>query len=289
MKKFSYFNEKSELSGLSKLSLKLTAYVSQHFPVFTQKLGGKFLLNTHAKPHSGFEQITKARELSLNSKAGPFHVHLFGEGNEVAIVSHGWGDTSSSMQHLVHTLVEAGYLVAAIDHVGHGYSSGKRSHLPAFIESLEVLLEYFLEENKQVTTLVGHSMGGLAILNLPESYLENKRVVMLSVPVRMFEIMFDKVEKVGISRHFLMRVLSGITALYGKTWQELDSAQHRHKLSDKFVFIHDVNDRYAPIGDVEHYIKDAKVNLIRTEGLGHRRIVSDTVVNQILRDRLIIV
>ncbi|NQY50504.1 MAG: alpha/beta hydrolase, partial [Colwellia sp.] len=50
------------------------------------------------------------------------------------------------------------------------------------------------------------------------------------------------------------------------------------------TFIHDRQDRYAPFADVSLFLQQEKNTLIETEGLGHRRILSDTnVINNITK------
>jgi pimeloyl-ACP methyl ester carboxylesterase len=213
---------------------------------------------------------------------GIVHVNLFGSGNRVIIVSHGWGDTSNSFQDMIVSLTNQGYLVAAFDHIGHGKSSGSKSHLLSFIETLELLTEQFHEDRIEVSAIIGHSMGAIATLNLPNHLLKDKKIILISSPINFFELMFEKVVQAGISRKFLTRVLESISLRHGKTWQQLNTENNRDKLGLHVTFIHDRQDRYAPFEDVSYFLQSEKTTLIETQGLGHRRILSDTnVINNI--------
>ncbi len=280
--KFSYFNNNGSKLGLTSIGLGLTATLSTLAPKLSSVLGENVLLKPYGPRKYEFEQIKPETTLNLQTSMGNVHVNVFGKGNKVVIVSHGWGDTSNSFQEMIISLTQQGYVVAAIDHIGHGKSSGNQSHLLSFIETLELLIEQFNEERIQVDAIIGHSMGAIATLNLPDYILQNKKVILISSPIKFFEIMFNKVEQVGISSKLLKRVLNSISYKYGKTWQQLTTENNRNKLTSNFTFIHDRHDKYAPFIDVTQFLQQEKTTLIETEGLGHRRILSDTkVINNI--------
>ena len=276
--KFSYFNNGGSRFGLTSIARGFTATLSTFAPKFSALLGENVLMKPYSRRSYNFEHIKPVKELNLLTSMGTAHVNLFGAGNRVIIVSHGWGDNSESFQEMIISLTEQGYTVAAIDHIGHGRSSGNNSHLLSFIETLELLLEQFNEERIEVDAIIGHSMGAIATLNLPSYLLESKKIILISSPINFFELMFEKVEQAGISRKLLTRVLESISHKHGKQWQQLTTENNRDKLALNLTFIHDRQDRYAPFADVTQYLQQEKNTLIETQGLGHRRILSDTNV-----------
>lgn len=82
----------------------------------------------------------------------------------VVLLVHGLGEHAGRYEHVAEALVDAGYAVRALDHRGHGRSSGKR----AFVESYDELLRDLHQFRRLVTdehpdiplVLLGHSMGG---------------------------------------------------------------------------------------------------------------------------------
>ena len=276
--KFSYFNNGKNEFGFRSIGRTITATMSLLAPRFSALLGRNILMKPYAQREYDFDLITPNKELNLLTSMGIAHINLFGSGNSVIIVSHGWGDTSKSFQQMIISLTQQGYIVAAIDHIGHGKSSGNNSHLLSFIETLELLIEQFNEERIAVDAIIGHSMGAIATLNLPSYLLENKKIILISSPIKFFELMFEKVEQAGISKKLLSKVLENISHKYGKTWQQLSSESNRDKLAFNLTFIHDRYDRYAPFADVYSFLQQEKICLIETEGLGHRKILGDTKV-----------
>ena len=275
--KFNYFHSKESKFGVTAIGIGLTAALAKIAPRFSSLLGRKLLLKPYGKRRYQFTLEVAHREINLMTSMGTAHVNLFGSGNNVIILTHGWGDNSLSFEHLIKSLTQQGYMVAALDHIGHGKSAGNKAHLLAFIETMEILLEHFQHERIPVSGIIGHSMGAIATLNLPTNSLQDKKIILISSPIKFFELMFEKVEQVGISRRLLVRVLEHIGGLYGKNWQHLRSEHHKEKLSLDVTFIHDKGDRYAPYSDLKHFLQNEE-QLIATEGLGHRKILGDTMV-----------
>ncbi|PKG81008.1 alpha/beta hydrolase [Colwellia sp. 75C3] len=276
--KFSYFNKSGSRFGLTSIARGITSTLSTLAPKFSALLGETILMKPYSRREYYFEHIKPDKELNLQTSMGIAHVNLFGSGDRVVIASHGWGDNSNSFDQMILSLTRQGYTVAAIDHIGHGRSSGNSSNLLSFIETLELLIEQFNEERIEVDAIIGHSMGAIAALNLPNYLLESKKVILISSPIKFFELMFEKVEQAGISRKLLTRVLESISHQHGKKWQQLTTENNRDKLALDLTFIHDRQDRYAPFDDVTQYLQQEKNTLIETQGLGHRRILSDTNV-----------
>ncbi|KGJ96876.1 alpha/beta hydrolase [Colwellia psychrerythraea] len=280
--KFSYFNNAGSKFGLASIARSMTATLSRLAPRFSSFLGENILMKPYSRRKYDFQQIKPTKELNLQTSMGIAHINLFGTGSRVIIVSHGWGDNSNSFEEMIIALTEQGYVIAAIDHIGHGKSTGSKSHLLSFIESLDLLIEHFHEERIKVSAVIGHSMGAIATLNLPSYLLANKKIILISSPINFFELMFEKVEQAGISSKLLSRVLESISHKHGKSWQQLTTESNRDKLAFDLTFIHDRQDRYAPFADVTQFLKQENTPLIETQGLGHRRILSDTnVINNI--------
>lgn len=287
--KFSYFKQSNNTFGLASIGRGITGSISTLAPQLSAFIGEHVLLRPYGKRHYSKNAITPDSELKLTTSIGQAHINLYGSGQQAVIVSHGWADSSQSFKHIIQALVKQGYLVAAIDHIGHGKSSGNKSHLASFIETKTKLMAHLESQRVTIKSIIGHSMGAFATLNLSEEQLKNKKIILIASPIKFFELMFEKVEQVGISRKLLIRTLEKITKQYGLTWQRLGAENHRAKLNLDMTFIHDKNDRYAPFNDIENYLYPEnqdknlhKDKLISTQGLGHSRILGDThVINSI--------
>ena len=83
----------------------------------------------------------------------------------VILLAHGAGEHSARYQRLARFFAGHNYVVAALDHTGHGYSEGVPGHVGSFEDYLHDLAIF----HRQTVTrfagvpmvLLGHSMGGL--------------------------------------------------------------------------------------------------------------------------------
>ena len=86
-----------------------------------------------------------------------------GDAKGVVLLVHGLGEHSGRYQHVAERLVDAGYVVAALDHRGHGKSSGKRVYVKSYDEFMRDLTQFRRmvesEHPGLPVVMVGHSMG----------------------------------------------------------------------------------------------------------------------------------
>jgi len=84
-------------------------------------------------------------------------------------VVHGFGEHSGRYGNVVDWFVPKGYAVYALDQRGHGRSPGQRGHIDSFAEvrgDVRAFLDLVRgEQPGQPIFLLGHSLGGLIVLN----------------------------------------------------------------------------------------------------------------------------
>lgn len=82
----------------------------------------------------------------------------------VVAIAHGVGEHSGRYQHVAARLTRAGYAVYALDHRGHGRSSGPRALIDRMdhaVEDLDRLVTLAASRHPDTSVhLLGHSMGG---------------------------------------------------------------------------------------------------------------------------------
>jgi acylglycerol lipase len=88
-----------------------------------------------------------------------------GEPKAVLILVHGLGEHSGRYMNVVNHLAPLGYALYAIDHIGHGKSSGQRVYVDSFDDYIATLKQFRDMvagwQPEKPTFLIGHSMGGL--------------------------------------------------------------------------------------------------------------------------------
>jgi len=88
-----------------------------------------------------------------------------GDPKAVVLLAHGYAEHAGRYGHVAARLTAAGYAVYAIDHWGHGKSSGTMGYVPAFSLYIDGMAG-LIGRVRQVwpgkpRLLLGHSMGGL--------------------------------------------------------------------------------------------------------------------------------
>ena len=102
------------------------------------------------------------------------------------VVAHGLGEHSARYRDFAAWFVSRGYAVHSYDHRGHGKSPGQRGHINAWSEFREDLRAFIAQVRVEFpdppTFLVGHSMGGLMVLDYALHYPAGLQGVISSGP-----------------------------------------------------------------------------------------------------------
>jgi acylglycerol lipase len=106
------------------------------------------------------------------------------------VLAHGAAEHSGRYAHVAAPLNAAGYSVLALDHRGHGHSSGPRAlidRLENAVADLHTLVGQAREESGGRPFLLGHSMGGLLATAYAIRHGEEIEGLLLSGPVAALE------------------------------------------------------------------------------------------------------
>jgi alpha-beta hydrolase superfamily lysophospholipase len=90
-----------------------------------------------------------------------------GEARGSVAIAHGINEHGGRYAHVAERLVRDGWLVAAIDHRGHGLSGGRRAAVERFddwVADLDTYVRRVLVDAPSPVFMLGHSLGGLIAL-----------------------------------------------------------------------------------------------------------------------------
>ena len=103
------------------------------------------------------------------------------------VVVHGFGEHAGRYRHVAERLARRGYAVYAPDHRGHGRSPGPRGHINSwaeFREDVRAMVRLVREREAELPVfLLGHSMGGLIVLEYALHHPETLHGVVASGPL----------------------------------------------------------------------------------------------------------
>ncbi|OLO98958.1 lysophospholipase [Mycolicibacterium porcinum] len=104
----------------------------------------------------------------------------------VVVLSHGLGEHAGRYHHVARRFGEAGLVVYALDHRGHGRSGGKRVYLrdmSEYVGDFHTLVGIAAAEYPALPRLVlGHSMGGGIVFTYGVEYPDEYTAMVLSGP-----------------------------------------------------------------------------------------------------------
>jgi len=286
-----FFDPSTEVRGLKPRLL--MAFTSIYAKI--SKTGSaKFALNQLFKPHSRRDYAFRTKKrpsktYKVKTIKGQVALHHFlGSENKHVLLSHGWADTSVRFTHLIDHLVSEGFDVWAFDHIGHGKSEGNTAHLFGFVDDVKESLKFIEYQGHEVVSIIGHSMGALAVLNQTTPHLKNKRIVMISAPTDFFENLFINTKKFGLSNKMLLNSLEFLSDIYGTEWPELSPKKQTHKIGSHFLMVHDKGDPTCSYESFKELVELTNHEFMTTETLGHLKILKDKVVLKRISDFILI-
>ncbi len=103
------------------------------------------------------------------------------------VIAHGLGEHSGRYTQVIDRIVNTGISVWALDHRGHGQSGGKRGHIDSidqYINDFKKMIDIAKTDlpSGMKFFLLGHSMGGLIVLNFVEKHTQFADGVIASSP-----------------------------------------------------------------------------------------------------------
>lgn len=199
----------------------------------------------------------------------------------VVLVVHGWRSRTEFMRSFIEGFCDAGYRVVSLDLPGHGQSSGRRLHLVAALEAVQAAAVRF----GPFAAIVGHSFGGAVATSASVGAVrgvapvETDRLVLIAAPSSMQTVFdnFSAMMNVGPrSRAAMDRIVERIA---GRPLADFVGSRLLADVAMPVLVIHARDDKEVSSSHAEDYgLAGGHVQIFWADGLGHRRILSDSGV-----------
>lgn len=219
--------------------------------------------------------LARAIRLPMMHAEKQIAVYAWGTGPTV-VLAHGWSGRGAQLGAFVDPLVAAGYRVIAFDAPGHGRSEGEDTNLP---EVAALLLE-LARRHGPLHAVVAHSFGVLSTLCAMGEGLRVARVVAVSPPSSIEGLVEKFAQSLAIPAAALEVMRSLFEARFGvDLWTRFSPLRLAQTTKTDALFVHDDTDREVPWQEGEALAQAwPGAKLLRTHGLGHRRILRDPQV-----------
>jgi pimeloyl-ACP methyl ester carboxylesterase len=206
-------------------------------------------------------------------------VYVFGNGSRTILISHGWSGRGTQLFKIAERLANSGFRIVSFDGPSHGRSTGKTTLMIEFIASILQLQKEF----GGFYAAVGHSLGGMSILNASVRGLEVEKIVTIGAGDVIYDIILDFVKQLGLDESYAKRMQHYFEKKYKMKMHDLSASVAAAGVKQSTLVVHDTQDDDVPVScayAIAEKLQNGK--LLITERLGHRKILGDAnVINQI--------
>lgn len=222
------------------------------------------------------ELLDSARLSTLRAGAHRIQVYRWGEGPPV-LLAHGWSSQAARVASFAAPLAARGFQAVAFEARGHGRSSGRRSHLPAFHEAMRAVIA----EVGPLHGALGHSLGAmsLALLSAWEPSLQPRRLVLVAGPEDLEFMLGGFAQASGVGPEVLAGMRRRLERRFGRPMGDYSVPAQAGGLTCSGLVVHDEDDEVVPVA---HGQRIAAAwpggRLLQTRGLGHSLLMHDPVV-----------
>ena len=208
-------------------------------------------------------------------------VYEYGKSNKKILLVHGWSGRGTQLVKIADELLKLGYMTISFDAPAHGKSKGNSSIMIEFIASI-------LEIEKQYGPFefaVGHSLGGMSVLNAIKQNLQVKKAVIIGSGDIIQDIIDDFIHKLQLRPEFGIKLRDHFEAKFGGKMDDYSAYKAAEKTEIPVLVIHDKDDDDVSVKaayNIQKHLKQSEIMI--TEGLGHRKILGDETVIQKIRE-----
>ncbi|WP_310557531.1 alpha/beta hydrolase [Flavobacterium sp.] len=202
-------------------------------------------------------------------------VYHYGESDKKILLVHGWSGRGTQLVKFADAFLKLGYSTISFDGPGHGKSGSKTTIMPEFVATT-------LEMQKQFgpfEAAVGHSLGGMTLLNAVKRGLNLKKVVIIGSGDKIKDILLDFVKNMKLNTNVAERMKVYFENKFEESLETYAASDAAKSVMIPTLVIHDENDYEVPIFCGKNIFKNLQNGeLLVTTKLGHRKILGDATV-----------
>lgn len=216
---------------------------------------------------------------TIHGKKGKCSVYSAGAGPAILLV-HGWEGTAYNYTDMCKALLDNGFKVILFDAPAHGQSSGKQTN----IIEISRMITQLANNEANLSAIIGHSFGAVAVGHAIKSGLVVKRLISISAPTNIEYIVERFCRIIKASSNTKKSIITKIESFIKDDYLSLSLTEVAQKFSMPGMIIHDRSDSMIPVKHAKSLEKAwPNAILYTTKGLGHTGILrNDQVINRIV-------
>ncbi|WP_447637270.1 alpha/beta fold hydrolase [Flavobacterium microcysteis] len=258
------------------ITAKITEAISPKLAMkFASKLFTSPIKYKLPKREIGMDQNSLQQNVFIPNLGKEIVVYNYGTGDKKVLLVHGWSGRGTQLVKIADEMLKLGYSTVSFDAPAHGKSSGKTSNMTEFIAGILELEKKF----GPFEFAIGHSLGGMSILNAIKRGLKVKKAVIIGSGDVVEDIMDDFIEKLGMNIAISKKMKANFEKKINEPMDNFSAYRAAKEVTIPVLVIHDKDDDDVPVKAAYHIQENLKHNeLVITEGLGHRKILGDAKV-----------
>ncbi len=262
---------------MKKLIPRLISITGIFIPYLAAKLALRFFATPIRIPRPESEKLIyeSSKKYLLKNKYAAFE---WGNAHDpIVLLIHGWNGRGTQIGQFANSLVENNFRVIALDGPGHGDSPGKMTtptHYAQFISDAQNELD-----PNGVHAVIAHSFGGGCSVYAASKNLKVKCLVLIASPAFYNRVVDFFAKNMGLKNKSKVLFIEMVTKLAGIHPSKLDIGKIGKGLKLPALIVHDEGDTAVNFESAIaiHESWDGS-KLLKTQGLGHRRILKDSKV-----------
>jgi pimeloyl-ACP methyl ester carboxylesterase len=211
-------------------------------------------------------------------------VYQYGKGEKKILLVHGWSGRGTQLVKIADEFINLGFQTISFDAPAHGKSKGNSTLLTEFIAAI-------LEIEKQFGPFefaIGHSLGGMSILNAIKQNLKVKKAVIIGSGDSVQDIIDHFIKKLQLKPKYGTLLKIYFEKKNNTMMDSYSAYQAAKEVKIPILIIHDENDDEIPVNAAYHIQKHLQHSkIVITKGLGHRKILGDKTVIENIKSFLI--
>ena len=222
------------------------------------------------KRELGMLESAQKKKMYCKKTDQNIEVLSYGFSDKKILLAHGWSGRSTQLFMIANHLLEQGYMIISFDAPAHGASSGKRTNLIELIAAVKSIVEEF----GPFVGGVGHSFGGLILMNLQAEQKTFKCLVTIGAPDKVKNIFANFIKNIGLPPKFYKKLIRYFEKKYNLTVAEKSGSYVAKKIDIPTLVIHDALDGDVTVNDALHIRKHLRKGvLLISNGFGHTKIL----------------
>lgn len=259
------------------ISTFLSSISTRAVTLFAAKLFTTPIKHKVPKRELAMDRTSKQQLIPIPAINKSIMVYEYGNSTKKVLLVHGWSGRGTQLFKIADALLKEGYATISFDAPAHGKSPGNSTIMIEFITSIFELERQF----GPFEIAIGHSLGGMAVLNAAKSGLEVQKIAVIGSGDIVQDILDNFISSLQLKPIISQKLRNYFETKYGEAMDNYSAYKAASALEIPILVIHDKNDLEVPVEAGMHIYQHVKNgDLMLTEGLGHRKILGDARVIQ---------